>query len=230
MAWLGRGALVIWHGITPEGEADMIRWHNTEHIPERVSVPGFLRGRRYRDVGRPRQYLDLYETESVETIRSAPYLERLNNPTPWTSRVLPHFRDTVRLGCRVLTSAGRGQGGAMLTVRLRSVPGREAALREWLTGPGLVELREAAGVVGIHVLETVPETTRIRTAEGKLKGGEVAEAEEPWPLILVVEGSDVRAVETLLGGALEPARLVTHGARAGAAFGTHDLEISMDAE
>lgn len=230
MPLLGRGALVIWHGITPDGEADMIRWHDTEHIPERVSVPGFLRGRRYRDAVHPRQYLDFYETESVETIRSAPYLERLNHPTAWTSRVLPHFRDTVRLGCRVVASVGRGQGGAALTVRLRPAPGREAMLRDWLTGAGLALLRESAGVVGVHVLETVPETTRIRTAEGKLKGGEVAAADEPWPLILVVECSDLGAAEVLGGGVLQPARLAAHGAGPDPVFGTHDLQITMDRE
>ena len=103
----GQGVLIIWHGITPEADRDMIRWHNTEHVAERIGVPGFLRGRRYKDAQHALQYLDLYETEDVDTVRSAPYLARLNAPTPWTSRILPHFRDTVRLGCRVVTSAGR---------------------------------------------------------------------------------------------------------------------------
>src|SRR5206468_4560243 len=163
------------------------RWHDTEHILERVSVPGFLRGRRYRHAGGVREYLDVYETESVETIRSAPYIERLNNPTPWTQRVLPHFRDTFRIGCRVVTSVGRGQGGTMLTARLRPAPGQDDALRAWLKGPGLALLGEPTGVVGVHLIETVAEATRVRTAEGKLKGGEVGAAEEPWPWAVLVE-------------------------------------------
>ncbi|MBI3455677.1 MAG: hypothetical protein HY002_07805 [Candidatus Rokubacteria bacterium] len=230
MALRGKGALVIWHGITPEAEHDLIRWHNAEHIPERVAVPGFLRGRRYLHASRPREYLDFYETESVETIRSEPYLARLNDPTPWTQRLLPHFRDTFRIGCRVVASAGRGQGGAMLTGRLRPAPGQDAALRAWLTGPGLTLLREPAGVVGVHVLETLAEVTRVRTAEGKLKGGEVGEAEEPWPLVLLVECTDVGVAEALVRGPLHPDRLVSHGAAQGAVLGTYRVQISIDPE
>src|SRR5262249_57553026 len=163
MALVGKGALVIWHAMTPEGDEEMIRWHNREHVAERVGIPGFLRGRRYAHSVRPREYLDLYETESVETIRSEPYLARLNNPTPWTQRVLPHFRDTVRLGCRVLASSGRGQGGGLLTLRLRSRAGGEASLQDALTGQGLAFLRQLAEVVGGHVVETVPPTTPLPT-------------------------------------------------------------------
>ena len=224
----GQGVLIIWHGITPEADRDMIRWHNTEHVAERIGVPGFLRGRRYKDAQHALQYLDLYETEDVDTVRSAPYLARLNAPTPWTSRILPHFRDTVRLGCRVVTSAGRGQGGVLVTARLHAAPARLDALRAWLTGPALAELREPDGAVGVHVLETVAETTRIRTAEGKLKGGEVAAAEELWPLILLVECTAPETGAAVAEGPLAEARLGTHGAAAGGVIRRHRLELSMD--
>lgn len=224
----GKGALVIWHGITAEAEEDLIRWHNTEHIPERVGIPGFLRGRRYRHALEPRRYLDLYETESVETIRSPAYLERLDHPTPWTQRVLPHFRDTARIGCRVLASLGRGQGGAILTARLRLMPGQDAALRAWLGEAGLAAVREPAGVIAVHLLETVPEVTRIRTAEGKLKGGEIGAEEEPWPLVLLVEGTAVEVVEALTGGPLHPEQLAARGVAPDAVVGSYRLEITMD--
>ena len=63
MPLLGQGVLAIWHTITPEGEPEYWRWHDREHIPERVGVPGFLRGRRYRSLERSLDYLDLYEVE-----------------------------------------------------------------------------------------------------------------------------------------------------------------------
>jgi hypothetical protein len=228
MPLLGKGTLVIWHGITAEGEADMLRWHDVEHIPERVGVPGFLRGRRYAHATRPREYLDLYETESVETIRSAPYLDRLNHPTAWTQRVLPHFRDTFRIGCRVLASTGRGQGGALVTVRVRPAEGKGEALRGWLADRAGTALRETAGVVAVHAVETVPETTQIKTAEGKLKGGEVATAEAPWPLVLLIDCDTVEAAQSLAGGPLHPDRLVGHGAAPGALVGAYRLHITMD--
>ena len=117
------GVLAIWHTITPEGESEYWRWHDREHIPERVGVPGFLRGRRYRSLERSLDYLDLYEVEDPETLRSAPYLARLNDPTPWTRRMVPHFLNTLRVGYRVATSAGRGQGGVLLTLQLGAAGG-----------------------------------------------------------------------------------------------------------
>jgi len=220
--------LIIWHGITSEADSDMIRWHNTEHIPERVGVPGFLRGRRYKDADHALRYLDLYETEDVETVQSAPYVARLNAPSPWTSRILPHFRDTVRLGCRVAASAGRGQAGLLVTARLRPAGGRLDALRGWLVGPALETCREPNGAIAAHVLETVAETTRIRTAEGRLKGGEVAPTDKPWPLILHVECSDPESARAVVRGPLSFERLSAHGAGAGGVLRVHSLQITMD--
>ncbi len=86
-------------------------------------MPGFLRGRRYRSLERSLDYLDLYEVEDPDTLRSAPYLARLNEPTPWTRRMVPHFLNTLRVGYRVTTSAGRGQGGVLLTMQLDAIDG-----------------------------------------------------------------------------------------------------------
>ena len=46
MALLGKGALANWHDVPDDAHADFNAWHTHEHIPERVGVPGFLRGRR----------------------------------------------------------------------------------------------------------------------------------------------------------------------------------------
>ncbi len=202
MALRGQGVLAIWNGIAPESEDDFYRWHNTEHMPERVGVPGFLRGRRYLSAARPRDFFTLYETESVETIRSEPYLARLNDPTPWTRRVVAHFRDTMRVGCRVVASCGRGQGGAVLTARLFPRGVGAKWLRAGLTAPDLVLARQLAGVLGIHVLEPVPETTEIQTTEKQLRGPQAGEGTGPQPWVLLVECMDAELAEALVRGPL----------------------------
>src|SRR5215471_6580816 len=47
MSLAGRGIVTIWHDIVPEGQPDFYEWHNREHMPERMGIPGFRRGRRY---------------------------------------------------------------------------------------------------------------------------------------------------------------------------------------
>jgi hypothetical protein len=109
MALLGKGVLAIWNDIAPGGEAEFNHWHTRERVPERVGVPGFLRGRRYVAVSGSPKYFTLYETESVETLAGSEYLARLNDPTPRTRRALPLFRNTNRTACRVtLSQTGLG--------------------------------------------------------------------------------------------------------------------------
>lgn len=93
-----------------ESEADIIAWHSEEHLPERLSLPGFLRGRRYRSPTAAPTYLVLYELETLGVMESAAYVERLNNPTPWTSRCVPQFRNNFRSCFEVLTRQGQSRG------------------------------------------------------------------------------------------------------------------------
>ena len=229
MALIGQGVLIIWHAMTPEGDLEMIRWHDREHVAERVGIPGFRRGRRYDTPAGTREYLDIYETDSAETVRSAPYILRLNFPTEWTKRVLPHFRNTVRLGCRTVLTTGRGQGGGLLTLRARPAPGRDAAVERWLRRDGSPpRCSTRRGVVGVHLLRTVPATTQVKTNEGKLKGGEVAKGEEPWPWVLLVETGGLGSREGVAGRHFKPADLAAHGVAADAVLGRHRLQLSMD--
>jgi hypothetical protein len=228
MPLLGRGVLAIWHTITPEGEPEYWRWHDREHIPERVGVPGFLRGRRYRSLERSLDYLDLYEVEEAETLRSAPYLARLNDPTPWTRRMVPHFLNTLRVGYRVATSTGRGQGGVLVTLHLGAAGGsadRPAAL----AAPGLAAVEDVTGVISVHVLEATPEVTSIATEEKRLRGPGDRDRDPVEPWCLLVEADDASVVDELRAGPLAAAALRAHGAELRAA-GAYQLQISIDPE
>ena len=66
MPLLGNGVLAIWNGIESNAELDFIAWHATEHIPERVALPGFLRRRRYVAADGHPKYFTFYETEQTE--------------------------------------------------------------------------------------------------------------------------------------------------------------------
>ena len=95
------GIIVIWNDIVEESRADFLEWHSREHIPERVAIPGFVRGQRWFDPSSSPQYLTVYSTVDTAVLTSAPYLERLNNPTPWTRRAVAAFRNTSRAAGRL---------------------------------------------------------------------------------------------------------------------------------
>jgi len=82
MSLAGQAVVAIWNGIAPEGRTEFYEWHNREHMPERVGIPGFQRGRRYiARYGTP-EFFTLYEADSAEVLVGQDYLNRLNNPTP----------------------------------------------------------------------------------------------------------------------------------------------------
>ena len=51
-------------------------------------MPGFLFGRRHQAISGTCGYFNFYLVESPAVLTSKPYLERLDNPTPMTRKVM----------------------------------------------------------------------------------------------------------------------------------------------
>ena len=81
------GLMAFWTDIEDENILDVQKWHNCEHVTERITIPGFLVGRRYRGV-EGHTYLMYYETTDTRVLNSEAYLTALNNSTPWTKKSL----------------------------------------------------------------------------------------------------------------------------------------------
>ena len=183
MSLLGGAVVAIWNDITAEGRSNFIEWHNREHIPERVAIPGFYRGRRYvADYGTP-EYFTLYEARDAKVLVGEPYLQRLNHPTAWTKDATAHFRNTVRGVCALAYSKGTGVGAFMLTLRFDADPARAQALRSFLINEALPPLGELAGISGVHLCIADAAASGLETAERK--GRDVGVPN--W--IVMIEGS-----------------------------------------
>lgn len=219
MGLLGHGFLAVWNDIAPGGDAEFNHWHTREHVPERVSVPGFLRGRRYVALSGSPKYFTLYETESVETLASPAYLARLDDPTSWTRRALPLFKNTIRTACRVTHSLGQGFGGMLATIRFGPLAGQEDVLRAWLTGTTLPTLIERPGLVGAHLAEADLGATQVPTEERKLRTQE--DKVVRW--VILVDGIEPEVVETACRDHLSAEALGRRGAGGEIALGLYRL-------
>lgn len=169
MSLAGTGAVAIWHDIAPEGRAQFYAWHGAEHMPERVAIPGFLRGRRYVALEGSPEYFNLYETESPATVTGADYLARLNNPTPWTVATVKHFRGVARSLCAVAASFGEGQGGLLATFRYDVDAAHAAAHRRTMAGQTLPAIAEMQGIAGCHLLVADEAASAVETEEKKMR-------------------------------------------------------------
>src|SRR4051812_34687498 len=92
----GEAVGAIWKGIAPDAHAEFHAWHMHEHMPERVGIPGFRRGRRCvaLDDGTHPEFFTLYEVDAPPVLQGQDYANRLNSPTPWTRSITSRFRDT----------------------------------------------------------------------------------------------------------------------------------------
>jgi hypothetical protein len=114
----GTGILAVWNDRAKESEANYEKWYQTEHLPERLAVPGFIRGRRYQAVIGDLEFFTWYEVASPATLRSAAYKKCLANPTPWTQEMMSGvFVNANRTICRREVLAGEVFGSAALAIR-----------------------------------------------------------------------------------------------------------------
>lgn len=164
MALSGTGAIAIWNDVREGADAAVLEWHDREHIPERVGIPGFLRGRRFAAIEGSPEFFILYETADAAAAQSPAYFERLNNPTPWTARANKNFLHTLRGICRVAASLGHGEGGCCLTLRL-DPPEDQAAAMDAALAAALPALVAQPGVVAAHLLVAQREVSLIETTE-----------------------------------------------------------------
>jgi hypothetical protein len=112
------GILAIWNDCAPGREAEFEEWYQHEHFFERIAVPGFLLGRRYEAVSGAPRYFCFYLTESPGVLKSARYLERLDNPTPMTRRMMREvFREMSRTVCHRVVRIGDMRGAVAVTLR-----------------------------------------------------------------------------------------------------------------
>jgi hypothetical protein len=205
--------------VAPEAIAEHDDWHTHEHLPERLSIPGFVRGSRWVAVrGQPR-YLVLYEVAHLSTLSSEAYLQRLNQPTPWTSKMMAHYRGMSRGFCSVTGSFGFGMGHVALLLRFRPHAPAESGLRSWLVGDALARLPSRSGMGSVHLLEGAlsPQMTN----EQRIRG---ADAGVDWAILAIGYNQD--ALVQLLDADAGALPLAEHGA-AGVQRAIYRLDYSM---
>ena len=221
MTLLGQAVVAIWNGMEPGLEDEFLNWHVHEHIPDRVALPGFQRGRRYVAIDGSPRFFNFYEAESLAAVTSEAYLAALNQPTPWTEQVMRHFTQMSRTVCGVAASAGCGAGAVIETMRLSSRVARAGfvhAMARDLIAP--VSARK--GIVGVHLLEGQSAARQAETAETRLRG-----ASESAEWILLVEAVRMDAIVELRGSLISDQALIACGAGTAIQRGAYGLQFAL---
>jgi len=197
----------MWWNMSTEMRAEFEDWHSHEHFPERLGIPGFLRSSRWCAADGGAGVFVLYELEDHGILSSPAYLERLNDPTPWTRKLMPHHTDMMRSQSRVLASWGGLT--ALCAMTLRFVSGETGDRRAFCSAIRgvLAGLAARRGLVGVHLLEHEAPSIE-QTAEQKIRGVPDRFAE----LVVLVTAYDETALRTLTSTDLSVASLRALGA------------------
>lgn len=205
MPLLGSAAMLLSFDIEADAIEEHDRWHTHEHLPERLSIPGFRRGTRWiATEGGPR-YMVIYEVENLATLASETYLARLNSPTPWTTKMMPHYRGMNRGLCTVLGSFGFGQGGTAALIRFTPEASRADALNRWLMEEALPAIPHMSGLGSAHLLQGAQAAAM--TNEQRIRG-----ADRGVDSALVITGYDSNAVAAYANELCDVGGLPSRGA------------------
>ena len=165
MALLGKGALLNWGGVLPKHDLDYNLWHSLEHMPERMSVKGFFRA--FRCVGLKGtydndKYFMMYDVKNKDILSSKQYLNRLNNPTDWTSKILSKYVYPSRAICEVIktTSLTYGLSGFFVTIRYLS---QNNDIQNFYNISN--KIMSENGIFSIHCFQSDKEISLLKTKE-----------------------------------------------------------------
>ena len=197
MALLGKGALLNWGGVLPKHDLDYNLWHSLEHMPERMSVKGFLRA--FRCVGLKGtndndKYFMMYDVKSKNILSSKQYLNRLNNPTDWTSKILSKYVYPSRTICEVIKtkSLTNGLSGFFVTIRYLSQNNDTEKFYKISD-----EIMSKNGIFSIHCFQSDRKISLIKTKEKAIRSFQGNE-DEIIDYAVVIECLNINKVKKFL--------------------------------
>jgi hypothetical protein len=165
------GILAIFNDARAGREAEFDAWFQGEHLLERLAVPGFLFGRRHQAISGSAGYFNYYVVESPAVLTSKLYLERLDNPTPMTKKIMSEvFLNMNRTLCHRTLRRGGFRGAFAVTVRFNDAPdiGALTSLADTLvkdTNIAACEIWTGVDPAG----QPVSEEERLRGGDEKIK-------------------------------------------------------------
>jgi hypothetical protein len=216
-------AMLLWYDIVPDEVHHHDDWHTREHFPERVGIPGFLSAQRWvaRPGTTPRCFVR-YDVRDVGVLTSPAYTERLDNPSAWTRRMMPHFRGMVRGFCEVEHRIGNSVGCEMLTIRYGADPARRDALSRWLAQECLPAIAQRRGFAGAWML--VAGVQPPMTAEQAIRGRDAG-----VDSVVLVSSYAADLLDEVNRQDLAQEALEARGAMAGIVYGRYRFACRADA-
>src|SRR5438445_1753758 len=137
---MAKGILIPVIDFTGIAEDEFHDWYDTEHIPERQRIPGFLSWERWIGVHNPKISVATYELENLDVLRSAAYCAVGNHGTgsanlsAWSRRVTARIKILMRFEGEPILPGHQlapKEAPALLVNAMSIAPEHEHEFNEW---------------------------------------------------------------------------------------------------
>ena len=129
------GLLVAGFDYSPVAADEFNDWYDTEHIPERERVPGFMRIERWLGAENPKISIETYDLKSPDVLQSEPYRKIAGeNLSIWSKRVTAKSNRICRFEAEQLppgNQAAPAGAGGLLLVAMSPAPEAETEFNAW---------------------------------------------------------------------------------------------------
>jgi hypothetical protein len=179
MANKGRAIFLVYTDLADEKyDEEFNAWYDTQHLPQLLSMPGFLDAARYVAVKGGPKYLAAYELASVGAVQTPEFLNR--TVPPWDRRMSPRIvgKNLTRIvGEQIypddLEQPDRGMAPVLQIGRMSVPEDIDAEWNGWYNGEYIPGYRKVPGVIHAR---------RYRVVEGEVRYTTVYEfADETVP-------------------------------------------------
>jgi len=149
---MAKGTLIAAMKVGRAAEDEFHDWYDTEHLPERQRVPGFLVCQRWIGADDPKVSVATYDLDNLAVLKSPAYLAiGGENLSPWSKRVTGRVERLMRFeGDQILPGdlLPPTNAGALLLNAMNIAPGLEAEFNEWYDKEHIPALAAVPGVLG----------------------------------------------------------------------------------
>jgi hypothetical protein len=177
-------------------------WYDTEHIPERLRIKGFINAVRWIGVENPKISLAIYDLESLDVLNKPEYRAvSPENFSPWSKRILlGKCTRLCRFTCEQMAPGDKvapGDAGGLLVFALNVSEQAEAELNEWYDTEHLPALKAIPGMLCARRFRSVGGAIHKYVAVYHLASPEVCQSETwrkaaitPWAHRILAHTSD----------------------------------------
>jgi hypothetical protein len=148
---MAKGTLIAAMKIGQAADDEFHDWYDTEHLPERQRVPGFLVCQRWIGVDDPKVSVATYDLESVAVMKSPAYLAiGGENLSPWSKRITSRVERLMRFeGDQILPGdqLPPPEAGGLLLNAMNIAPEVESEFNEWYDKEHIPALGAVPGVL-----------------------------------------------------------------------------------